>query len=527
MKKYLIKKEILLIIISAIISGMSFTFDYIGIFMWISLTPLIYVFITKVNKYSQAMRYGLLFGTIYYLIILHWIFNLYPFEWLDFGNIKSAIILFGGWIFISLIEGTVIGAILGLFSICKMKNNFLNITIIASLWGVIEYVQEQGVLGFPWGKLVISQVSYLPIVQSVSLFGSIFISFIIVIFNGLISLSVIEYKKDSITFIKTIIVAIVIFSTNILYGFIKLNGNEFGNKVNITVIQGNINTSEKWQQGDEIRSFEIYRELTKEAFEDNNNNKYKAELIFWPETAVPIDISKSKWALDEYKDIACNYEATFMTGTFYTDLKNDNIKYNSIVAINKDGNIENIYFKRQLVPFGEILPFEKFISKIIPSVGKLNLFDGNLKPGEESGIIDNNDLKIGCLICFESLFPNLVRNTVNDGAELIFIATNDSWFKDSKAVYQHNKNAIIRAIENNRYVVRAANTGISSIVDNNGKVIMYLNPLDRGYINSSVKLISKNSLYSKIGDIIVVAAIVLIIIVILRKMIKNKILLRK
>ena len=206
-----------------------------------------------------------------------------------------------------------------------------------------------------------------------------------------------------------------------------------------------------------------------------------------------------------------------MTGTFYTDYKNDCYKYNSIVAIDSSGKIEDIYFKRHLVPFGEALPFEEFLLEKIPIIKELNLVDGDLKAGEKSVIIDDNNFKIGCLVCYESVFPQLVIESVKDGAEVIFIASNDSWFKDSKAVYEHNNNAVLRAIENNRYVVRAANTGISCFIDNKGRVVERLSTLKQGYINSSVDIINHNTLYTMIGEYIIYIIILFIVCVFLIK----------
>lgn len=517
MKTDLYKGKILIIILSAIISGISFTVDNLGILMWISFIPLLYIVIKKENTFIKIFKTGTIFGTIYYLVILHWIFNLYPFEWLDLGKTKRIIILFCGWILISLLEGLVIGIVLGIFKYLKVKNNLLNIFTIASLWFVIEYIQEQGVLGFPWGKLAISQVRYLPVIQSVSLFGSSFISFIIIVFNGMILEGIINYKKSKVVAMKSIFIAILIFVINISYGYFSLNEENYGENVNVTVVQGNISTTEKWQKGDILKNLNIYKKLTIEAVENSNKYGKKTEAVLWPETAIPVDISNDSWILEEYKALAKSLNVTFMTGTFYTDYKNDCYKYNSIVAIDSSGKIEDIYFKRHLVPFGEALPFEEFLLEKIPIIKELNLVDGDLKAGEKSVIIDDNKFKIGCLVCYESVFPKLVIESIKDGAEVIFIASNDSWFKDSKAVYEHNNNAVLRAIENNRYVVRAANTGISCFIDNKGRVVERLSTLKQGYINSSVEIINDKTLYTMIGEYIIYIVILFIVCVFLIK----------
>ncbi|MFN4150691.1 MAG: nitrilase-related carbon-nitrogen hydrolase, partial [Candidatus Sericytochromatia bacterium] len=120
--------------------------------------------------------------------------------------------------------------------------------------------------------------------------------------------------------------------------------------------------------------------------------------------------------------------------------------------------------------------------------------------------------KIGGLICYESIFPEIISSSVNDGAELLTLVTNDSWYKDSSAVYQHNGQAVFRAIENDRYMVRGANTGISSVVSPEGRTLALLEPMKKGYITSKVKFKNTKTIYTQIGDIFVGFVFVILII---------------
>lgn len=521
MRDYLTnRKGIILSILSGVLAGIAFNFEHISLVMWISFIPLMYILLIKENTYRSIFKYVMLFGVTYYLIIVHWIFNLYPFDWINLSNKESIIILFLGWILISLLEGIVPAVVLGVFSFIKTKNDILNILSIAFLWVIAEYVQEIGVLGFPWGRLAISQVNNLPIIQGASLFGSLFIGFLIVIFNGLLTAAIINYKNNIVKSVKILSLAIIIFILNISYGYIRLYDIEDGDKVNVTIIQGNIDSAQKWKKEDEKNNLELYKKLTDEAI--NGEDNFKSDMIIWPETAIPIDISKSGWILGEYRKLAVKYNALFMTGTFYTDTKNGSNEYNSIVSINKKGEIEQIYHKRHLVPFGEVLPFENQVLKIVPKLKNLNLFNGSLRAGVESMIIDNTNVKVGSLICFESIFPKLARESVNKGAEVLVIVTNDSWFKDSKAIYEHNKNSVLRAVENNRYLARSANTGISCVIDNHGRIIEDLGPLKRGYLNSYIKVIKTNSLYTLIGDLIIYISILFIVLIKIRIKVYNE-----
>lgn len=508
-KKLHKKKNLIFIIISAVTIGISFTFDKLSLLMWIGFIPFLYVFINEVDSYKKGFKRGLIFGTTYYLIILQWIFSLYPLTWVDINNRDSIILLLLGWIIISLIEGSVFGVVLGFFSFIKTKNNILNVLYISLLWVIIEWIQGLGMLGFPWGKLAVSQTEVLPIIQSSSLFGSLFIGFLIILVNGLFMLGVREIYLNRKVTNKYIVLAIIIFLSNIGFGVIKLNLNYKNEFVDISVIQGNISSEEKWSLIEAQDHYKIYESLTKEAIKSSEG---KTKIVFWPESAVPLNITYAKWLSEKYLNLAKENNIHFLTGVFHTEKEPTEKEYNSVYSINEDGEVKDKYFKRHLVPFGEILPFKDTLFKLIPDLKDLNMFDGYLVGGEEAVVTDTTSGKIGTVICFESIFPSLVLDNVRDDAELIFIATNDSWFKNSKAVYQHNDNAILRAVESNRYVVRAANTGISSVINNKGEIINSLPTLERGYINTKVQFINENSIYSRIGDIIVVFAFVIILI---------------
>ena len=141
------------------------------------------------------------------------------------------------------------------------------------------------------------------------------------------------------------------------------------------------------------------------------------------------------------------------------------------------------------------------------------MLSDDLSAGEESVVIDGEKGKIGCAVCFDSIYEKVVWDSVNNGAELIAVSTNDSWFSDSAALSMHNAQSRLRAIESGRYVVRAANTGISSIIDPMGNVNENLGAMERGYIISDVQMRNDTTLYSLIGNVVVYACIAFVVIV--------------
>jgi apolipoprotein N-acyltransferase len=145
---------------------------------------------------------------------------------------------------------------------------------------------------------------------------------------------------------------------------------------------------------------------------------------------------------------------------------------------------------------------EAFIRAIFPPLANLEMLqDGSsLVPGTDAAIFDEGLGKIGALVCFDTIYESLARDSVASGAELIAIGTNDSWFFDSAAVHMHNRQAMLRAIENRRFVLRAANTGVSSIISPTGEELAHIDPLIEGYAVAEVSFVSTRTLYSYIGD---------------------------
>jgi apolipoprotein N-acyltransferase len=169
-----------------------------------------------------------------------------------------------------------------------------------------------------------------------------------------------------------------------------------------------------------------------------------------------------------------------------------------------DENYESIapYAKRQLVPFGEFLPFENVLTRVLPFIENIALFNSRLAPGDGSRLMYINGVNYGGLVCFDSIFARLARQSVRDGADILIISTNDSWFRDSAAIYHHNAQAVLRAVQNNRYVVRSANTGISSFISPTGRILRQTEVFERTAITQEVGLARGMTLYTRFGEII-------------------------
>jgi apolipoprotein N-acyltransferase len=145
----------------------------------------------------------------------------------------------------------------------------------------------------------------------------------------------------------------------------------------------------------------------------------------------------------------------------------------------------------------------RLIETLVPPLADLSMLGEDIIEGEGTAIYEGELCNIGSLICFDSIYENLTLDTVRDGAELLVISTNDSWFLDSAGVRMHNAQAKLRAVESGRFIVRSANTGVSSIITPHGEILDYEDALIEGYVISDVSPINQRTLYSYVGNLIV------------------------
>ncbi|MFY9381786.1 MAG: apolipoprotein N-acyltransferase, partial [Eubacteriales bacterium] len=186
----------------------------------------------------------------------------------------------------------------------------------------------------------------------------------------------------------------------------------------------------------------------------------------------------------------------------------------AIIQVTPDDGIikDNIYYKRHLVPFGEYVPLQKFIETVIPPLANLVMTRDPVLPGTNSAVHITPYGKIGSLICFDSIYENLSADSVRDGAEIIAISTNDSWFDGTVALRQHVAQAVLRAIETDRYILRSANTGISCVISPSGDILSATENGERAYFVLDVAPRNTETLYTKTGNIIIIASAAAIIV---------------
>ncbi len=498
-------KYIALTVLSAIATGLLYTFYELGLLSFITLIPYFYVFfkMSFESEKQKSYRLGLLFSFPYYISVWYWFCYQYPLDYMGFSTAMSVAYVAVAWFGLSLLY-SVSMAIVPFVASKFLKTEFGSSRgyfapfMLAAVWTVVEWMHTKTFLGVPWCRLALTQQSCIENLQISSVLGSYAVSFIIVFVNAMLAYGIYSWKKNGID--KKVYIcfgcAAITALTNSIYGAaaVKLDDMKGNDTVIASATQGNMMSSEKWESGGTVDAFKIYEDLVKEASNEGS------ELIVFPETAFPTDIRDNIWLKDKLCELAKAEQLTMFIGGFDGEWNEngDYDSYNAMYMFTPDGQMEEkTYVKRKLVPFGEYLPCEDIFCTVFPFLNDLNLFDDVLTPGEESALFDSEYGKIGALICFDSIYELLSVQSVGEGAELLILGTNDSWFVDSSAIYEHNGQAVLRAIENRRYVVRSANTGVSTVISSSGEVLSSVEPLVKGQITEAVKLRTDTTFYTE------------------------------
>jgi apolipoprotein N-acyltransferase len=360
--------------------------------------------------------------------------------------------------------------------------------LLPSFWVILEYIRGTGNLGFPWVPLWYSQIKNLLITKWISVFGPYGLSFIIFATGSLIYLSLKGKKQYLIA--ALLIPTILIVSSSLLPG-VKRKGS-----IRVAIFQPNVLPryigEDDWEP------------LKKKYLEFSAKLKKKVDLIVLPESSLPGFYMASQRMRNLIKTITTENSSSLLLGSSDYEREGEGFKYfNTAFLIDSMGNIMGRYRKVHLVPFGEWLPYEDKI----PFLRNIELGQGNYTPGKDLTPLPLDDIRLGMLICFESIFPSIAREEVRRGADLLVNITSDGWFGRSLGPVEHFELARFRAIEVGRAIVRCARTGISAIVDANGRVIESIPLFKEGMIVSDAPLYSGRTLYTIFGDWIVLLSL--------------------
>ena len=482
------KKDLLLSLLSGILLILSFPSFDLEFLAWFGLVPLLYAIEGK-GPY-RSFKLGCLTGIVSFLGILYWIVVAVH----TYGNIPlipSVLILLLLVAYLSLF----IGAFTFLTRLIQMRSGVETLLFTPFLWVALEYLRSFLLTGFPWAILGYSQYLNLPFIQMADVTGAYGLSFVILLVNVTLFWILHQWPKRVLP-LKEVIVTVTLLLCFLIYGYVKMGMVDRqviqNPPLKIGLVQGDIDQSIKWDKAFQLETLNIYEKLSLRVAED------KPDLIIWPETATPFFFQDAKEYQPLVLDIPKKTNAFLLFGSPSYKIERGKVKhYNSAYLVSPSGEPVGKYDKIHLGPFGEYVPMQDLLFFI----GSLGEGIGDFKSGKEIYDFPLPQGRFGVLICFEIIFPDLCRKFVQKGANFLVTITNDAWFGRTSAPYQHFSMAAFRAVENRVFVARAANTGITGIIDPKGKILKEVGIFERGTVNGAIRLSNQKTFYTLHGDL--------------------------
>ena len=472
---------------------------------WICLTPCFYaVHIASDHRFSlgsnwigRAAELGLAFGVVSGIGRVYWIAETLT----NYGALASSE---------AILTTAALILYLGLYPICffLVISRMLRLGsptfawLSACVWVVLEWAQSWIITGFPWELLGYSQYRNLPLIQIVSITGIYGVSFLLAVFNASLSQALI-FRPRRITYISPPLFLLALAAT---LGYIRLQeldaSSDSDDQIQVGIIQGNIPQGEKWKEGRSQRSTEKYLDLTRQLVQIERSTAF--DLIIYPETALPFPLNHPTY--DSYRQriisLAQEIEVPLLVGALKRT--SDNQTLNRAFLFDVDGRVVGSYDKVHLVPFGEYLPLPWLFQYMEGLTAESGAFaHGTGFSSLPLPLRGDRVLPFGVFICFESVFPEITRALVQEGAQFIVNTTNDAWFGQTAAPYQHLSMAIVRAVETGRPLLRAANTGISAVVEPSGRIVQTTQLFDTKVLSVSISPSTELTPYVRYGNFFV------------------------
>lgn len=491
------KQQIGLSVLSALVLISVFPALDLELLAWVAFIPLF--FAIKDTQPIRAFWLGFLSGVIAFSGILYWII----YAVTHYGKLPGVV----GFLIwpVAVITLSALVAFLALFSgaftfLTSWLYHRLKLPFVLTapfLWVALEYIRSFFLTGFPWASLGYSQYLNLPLIQIAEFTGVYGLSFEIILVNAALYQFINGWLglPRKIHLIEVAVAGCCLLLT-VIFGSRRLQELDvpplLSPHLRVGLIQGNIEQDRKWDKQFREETVNIYQSLTREAA------RAGVDLVIWPETATPFYFQVNEKYRSRILETARQSETHLLFGSPAYQYQGRKVRYfNSAFLISPQGEILGRYDKIHLVPFGEYIP----LRWILPFIDKWVEGIGNFSSGEEETILALPSAKLGVLICYEIIFPALVRKFAKKGADFLVTITNDAWFGRTSAPYQHLSMVTFRAVENRTGIARAANTGITAFIEPTGRISRATKIFTRGALVGEVKLKVKRTFYTQFGDL--------------------------
>ncbi len=495
-------KEFLILFSGILLTGLLGTLIYptvlfgyrlpdMGHLAWIYLVPLLFVMgVLKTNwrRFWAAFFSAFIFqtGSLYWLASAMKNFG-------ELGLVESIGILF----LVSFMFSVLLALCFSVAFWIHEKTD-LSFALLVALAGVVgDLIRTHFPFGgFPWPLPAYSQSQSLPFFQWIDVTGVFGLDFLIFLVNGLLvemAWSVFVFHKVDHLIRRVVVLFFVglcsFYGSILSQRYFEIHAT-VGSHAHVALIQGNISQDLKWNPRLAQNNLNAYLQLTESAFSSG------ADLVVWPETAYPYTIDLSDLDNTQIVDPQKITGPLILGAVTELPQSNESLVYNSALLTGILGKPLAFYHKMHLVPFGEYIPLKHWLT----FAKKLTSAVGDFSPGISASLMYTNRFKVGTLICYEDIFSGISRNFSNKGADFLINMTNDAWYGNTSAPYQHLVFSRFRALENRRYVLRATNTGVTALIDPRGEVIQQLPLFKQSILSANFTVTTMSTFYSRFGD---------------------------
>jgi apolipoprotein N-acyltransferase len=459
---------------------------------WVALTPLL-VALAEVDGPAQGFRLGYVTGAISSLGIVYWT--------------AMVVVQFGG---LSLPAGTAVMVLLclalalfpslfGWVMARWVRTHGPTALLLAPVaWVATEILRAHTLFDFSWCLVGYSQHANLSMIQVARYTAVYGVSFLVAGVSAVLAYLVLERRRWARW--AAALGAAAVLAITWMHGewWLSRVPPETG-RLRVGLVQASIAQDEKWDAAYAWDNVDRHLDLTRRAAARG------ARLVVWPESALPFLFDRTPWIATELRRLAAENGLYVLFGNDDRDEEAEVAGRRRIWVgakmIDPSGQVVLRYHKIRLVPFGEYVPVQsvftlggRFSARVVQEVGEFT-------PGREYAVGPVDGHRLAAFICYEAIFPDLVREFTARGAELLVNITNDGWYGRTSAPYQHFAMAVFRAVENERYLVRAANTGITAVVDARGRVLERTELFERTVLVREVPLLSGSTFYARRGDV--------------------------
>lgn len=485
MLSLLYSRQTALVFASGMLLSLAFPKADLGLIAWVAFVPLVWV--VWEGSLRRAFFYGWMGGMGFYLCSVYWVVHTIGL----YSNIHPVVAVIPLFLMCS-----ILAAYTGAFALGVRwcQGNWRWLLIFGPLlWVSLEWLRSFFFIGFPWVSLGYSQHRSLNLIQIAELTSVYGIS-ALVIFGNLVVFTLV-YKRGpgrGRLLVGTVALILCVMAWG-SWRRAQLVSLPHDQRLRVGVVQGNVEQDEKWRPAFQAETITRYARMTRQAAAQDTG------LIVWPETAVPFFFQSDYTYRGRILGLAREMKTPLLFGSPAFERGPRRVTlFNRAYLLSAEAEVVDRYDKLILTPFGEFIPFQDsflfFLDKLVEGIG-------DFAPGTTPTVFPLPPHAFGVLICYEGIFPDLARRFVERGATFLVNITNDAWFGRTAAPYQHLMMGALRAVENRVPLVRAANTGISAVVDVTGAVQTRTQLYETTFFVEDISWPRVTSFYTRYGDI--------------------------